>query len=267
MRSKLISFSAMMTFDNMEFTIKDAGLFRIAVDGLKEFLPQAQLRVSAEGVRINGMDKSHVGFVDYFLSAADMSTVKITAPTVVGVDMGTLARVLGAVGSGDQVHVAMKRGADKITVSYANTKANKKAMFEIPLLTIDDEPMALPELTYAAKVSAKTGDVFTVIKEVAPFGDTITLALDDTGFHISTKGDMGSAQQTLESTDDRDMELTEDSVTSTFGTKYLLTIMKCCSGLSVSTTLEFDNQPLRATFRFGEGSYFIAYLAPKVMDA
>ena len=250
----------------MEFTIKDAALFRIAVDGLKEFLPQATLRVSTDGVRINGMDKSHVGFVDYFLSAADMNDVKVAAPVIVGVDMGTLARVLSAVGAGDQVQVAMKRGADKINVSYTNAKANKKALFTIPLLTIDEEPIALPNLMYAAKVSAKTTDVYTVIKEVAPFGDTITLALDDDGFHISAHGDIGSAKQTLESTDDRDMELTEDNVTSTFGTKYLLTIMKCCSGLSAATTLEFDNQPLRATFKFGS-SHFIAYLAPKVMDA
>jgi hypothetical protein len=82
---------------------------------------------------------------------------------------------------------------------------------------------------------------------------------------VSATGDTGSAKQTLENTEDREMALTEDSVEALFGTRYISTIMKSCAPLSASVQLEFEStQPLRASFRFGSGSHFVAYLAPKV---
>ena len=105
------------------------------------------------------------------------------------------------------------------------------------------------------------------MKEVGHFGDTILLRLDEDGFHMSTSGECGSVRQTLENTEDRDMELTEDFVEASFSTKYVNQIMKGGATLSTTMQLEFDStQPLRASFRFGSDSHFVAYLAPKIVD-
>jgi hypothetical protein len=91
--------------------------------------------------------------------------------------------------------------------------------------------------------------------------------LNEDGLHLSTTGDSGAVKQTLENTEDREMELTGDSVEARFGTKYVAMIIKGGAALSPVTQLEFDPaNPLRATFRFGSSSHFIAYLAPKVAD-
>ncbi len=104
-------------------------------------------------------------------------------------------------------------------------------------------------------------------KEVASFGDSITLTLDEGGLHIKSSGDCGSVVQTLENTDDRTMELGTDSVTASFGARHLLQIVKGGSGLAPIVRVEFDPaQPLRVTFKFGTDSHFIAYLAPKIND-
>ena len=55
----------------MEITPVDSSLFRAAIEAMKEFLPEAHLQIKADGVVIRGMDRSHVGFVDYFLSKED----------------------------------------------------------------------------------------------------------------------------------------------------------------------------------------------------
>jgi hypothetical protein len=59
----------------------------------------------------------------------------------------------------------------------------------------------------------------------------------------------------------------EEHMQATFGTKYLMTIMKSGAPLSSTTRIEFDgSNPLRASFLFGRSSRFMAYLAPKIMD-
>jgi proliferating cell nuclear antigen PCNA len=243
-------------------------LFRSAVDGLKEFLPEATLQVKSTGITICGMDRSHIGFVHYNLAKADCKILKVPVPQTIGMNMVNLSRVLSNVGSADTIRLSMNAAGDRLIVNYTNDKIGKKAVYELPLLEIHEDAVDLPDLTYSAKVTAKTSDVVGVMKEVGAFGDNMVLTLDADGFHISATGDMGSAKQTLENTEDRDMELTEDSVTATFATKYLSGVMKAGAPLANTTILEFDSsaQPLRAAFNYGKESCFIAYMAPKIVD-
>ncbi len=252
----------------MEIIPTDSLLFRAAVDALKEFLPEAQIHVKPAGLMICGMDRSHVGFVHYTLAKTDCKSLKVPAPQTIGMNMINLSRVLAYVGSGDAIKLSLNKAADRLVIHTTNERIGKKATYELALMEITEDTVELPDLTYAAKVVAKTTDIVGVIKEVGAFGDSITMTLNPDGFHLTATGDMGSANQTLENTDDRDMELTEDSVTATFATKYISGIMKGGSALSSVTTLEFDGsaQPLRISFNYGKESHFVAYQAPKIVD-
>ena len=254
----------------MEFIPRDSALFRNAVDAVKEFLPTAQVHISAEGIKIRGMDVSHVGFVDYFLAAADCEVLRLAGGTVtLGVNMAILARVLSPVGAGDRVIFSASKKLEKLMVSYTSEKLAKKSMYEVPLLNIDQEALDLPELAYAANIKTKTADVNALVREVAPFGDAITLRLDEDGFQISTEGDCGKVRLLMEATDDREMTMEGDSIEASFGMKYVSNILKAGAALSPHIELDFDaGQPMRASFKFGgHGSFFVCYLAPKVTDS
>lgn len=254
----------------MKLVPTDSSLFRNAVEALKDFLPVAQLRLSTDGLNINGMDSSHVGFVDYFLAAADCKTFDVHANITLGINMTVLARALAAVGIDDELTISDNKNQDKLIISYTNKKAGKQVKFEVPLMDISDDPLNLPEMDYDGSITLKTGDIAAVIKEVASFGEALTFKMDSDGLHIRTTGDAGSVCQTL--TIDgvgRVMKLKNDSVEAAYGTKYMVAIMKGGVSLATLMTLDFDgSQPLRATFLFGKdkGSRFINYLAPKVMD-
>ena len=249
----------------MEFVPKDVVIFRSSVEALKEFLPIASLRIGDDGIRISGMDSSHVGFVDYLLAAADCTKAVVARSLVISLHMAILARVLAPIGTGDSVTLIYKN--DKFIVECYNVKMSKKAVYEVPTLDVDGDTPELPAMTYNADVSLKTADLYTVVKEMTHFGETLILRLNEDGLHMSTVGDSGAVKQTLENTEDRDMDLTGDYVEARFGMKYIAMILKGGSGLSPTIQVAFDpSNPLRATFRFASGSHFIAYLAPKIAD-
>jgi len=253
----------------MEIVPADASLFRASIEGLKEFLPNAELRISADSLKICGMDASHVGFVDYVLAKADCETLKTKHNMTIGVNLAHLSVALSNVGAGDKVAISTSKAQDKLIVSYTNTKLGKKALYEIPVMDIQQDALDVPNVTYAGSVLMKTTDLFGTIKEVARFGDGIEFRLNDDGFVLMSSGDMGSVKQTLENTDDREMVMNseEDEVFATFATKYILSIMKAGAPLSATTQVEFDDkQPMRASFKFGSASHFVAYLAPKIME-
>ena len=250
----------------MEFVPKDVSLFRSSIDALKEFLPTAQLCFSRDGLAIRGMDSSHVGFVEFFLAADDCSKADLKSSLTIGVHMSVLAKVLSPVGAGDSVTLTYNKKAQLVVTCY-NAKVAKKAVYEISTLDIDDAELVIPGFEYGANITLKTGDLYSVVKELSHFGDTLNLHLDEHGLHMSTQGDHGHVNQTLENTEDREMNLNYDSVAAAFGIKYVLMIMKGGAPLTTTMQLEFDPaQPMKCTFRFGQQSYFIAYLAPKLTD-
>jgi len=251
----------------MELIPNDAIQFRLAVEAVSMFLQTATLRFSQEGLAINGMDISHVGFIDYFLSKEDCASLIVREPFVLSIHTSVLSKALSAIGQGDRVTLSTSKNRDQLILSYANSKLNKKATYNLNTMDVEEEQMELPEVTYDAMVVAKTSDIVSVVKEVSQFGEAMGLLLDENGFHVSAKGDAGTVTQILENTDDRTMELTEDTVEALFGAKYLMNILKGGGPLTDVTKIEFDaSQPLRASFPFGKKSRFVAYLAPKILE-
>jgi proliferating cell nuclear antigen len=249
----------------MNIQLADATLFRKSIDALKDFLPQAQIQMTTEGLSIRGMDSSHVGFVDYFLSSADCASFRVPNNCVVGVSTAILSKVLGTAGSADTLTLSMDAASEKLHIGL--TGEAKTAKFDINTLDIDAESMELPELSYGASIRAKSADFMTAIRDIALFADTIQLSLNDEGFHMRAKGDQGNAELSFEPSDDREMTLEGDSVDVSFGLKYLQTIVKNCGLLSSIMEISFDDgQPLRVVSKFGKESHFIAYLAPKIQD-
>lgn len=247
----------------MEIQIADASLFRRSIDALRDFLPQAQVHVSQDGLRIRGMDASHVGYIDYFLSSEDCESLQVPADCVIGLSTAVLSKVLSTASGAERILLA--EADDRLRIAF--TGEGRSATFEISTLDIHEDIVELPNMSYGATVKAKASDIASLIRDVSMFGDEAILSLNEEGFHVRAEGEMGKGNLTMEPTDDRDMTLDGDVVEISFGMKYLQHIVKSSAGLAPYMEIAFDPaHPLRVTTRFGKGSHFVAFLAPKVQE-
>jgi proliferating cell nuclear antigen PCNA len=248
----------------MEIQLTDhLGSFRRSIDAIREFLPQAQFRFTEDGIRISGMDASHVGFVDCFLSAEDCEVFRIPSASNIGISTLILSKVLSSAGAADTLTIS--EVGDYLKLSFKTE--GRSANFELSTLEIQEDTVDLPDMNYGAIVKAKAADISSMIKDLAIFGDQATLSLDEDGFHVKSAGDSGKGELILEPSEDRDMTVEGDSVEISFGMKYLQQIVRSCSPLSMYMELSFDNgQPLRVRVNYGKQSHFIAYLAPKISE-
>jgi proliferating cell nuclear antigen PCNA len=246
----------------MELQPTDSTSFRTAIEGLKDFLPEAQLFITKAGLTISGMDGSHIGYVKYTLAAEDCTVLKVPVPQTIGVPLAILSRVLASVANGDIV--TLKSTDTALIVTYTSDRLKKKVTAEIPLLNIEVDALDVPEQTYAALIQLKTADLMAVVKEVAPFGDMITLLLDEEGFYVAAKSEMGTMSQLLENTEDREMLLQKEIKDPVgFGTKYMASMLRC--SLSPYMELSFDPEiPMRILYKYGKNSSLVFYLAPKM---
>jgi hypothetical protein len=250
----------------MELQPKDSSLFRTAIEGLKDFLPEAHLVVTPDGLVISGMDAAHVGFVKYTLAAADCAVLKVAVPQTLGVSLTILSKVLASVGAADVV--TLRSSDEHLTVSFVNEKLKKKTVCNVPLMEIHVDALDIPSLDYAMTVEAKTADVAALFKEVGAFGDTLSLFLSDDGFQVKAKNERGEMTQVLENTEGREMEFTEDFKSPvSFGTKYLISMLKCALSTQIKLQINADT-PMCLTYKVGisNTSSLVFHLAPKMGD-
>lgn len=252
----------------MEIIITEATLFKKAIEAIKEFLPMTEMNVSSDGLRINGMDTSHICFIDFFLSAEECDSISCPDPISLGISTGIITKVLSAAATGsDSITLSVSEESDKLGLSIKNDTTCRRAEFELPLMELNENSVQIPEMEYSANIKAKTSDIIGLAKDVALFGDAAELKLNTDGFHISVRSENGSANVTLDNTDDREMTLEDEEVKVNYSIKYIQNILRGGASLSSTADLSFEEgKPLRAIFRFGKNSHFTAYLAPRIED-
>lgn len=252
----------------MEIIISEATLFKKAIDAIKEFLPITEMNVSSDGLRINGMDTSHICFIDFFLSAEECDSISCPDPISLGISTGIITKVLSAAATGsDSITLSVTEESDKLGLSVKNDTTGRRAEFQLPLMDLNENSIQIPDMEYCANIKAKTSDIAGLAKDVALFGDVAELKLNADGFHISVVSENGSANVTLDNTDDREMTIEVEEVTVKYSIKYVQNILRGGASLSSIVDLSFeDGKPLRAIFRFGKNSHFTAYLAPRIED-
>ena len=252
----------------MEIVISETNIFKKALEAIREFLPMTEMNISSDGLRINGMDQGHICFIDFFLSAEECDSITCAEPVSLGISTGLITKVLGAAATGsDTITLSVADDSDKLGLAIRNEGTARLATFELPLLELNESAVEIPDMEYAATVRAKTGDIAGLVKDAALFGESATLKLNPDGFHISSTGEGGSANVTLENTDGRDMELSEEEVKVEYSIKYLTNILRGGGSLATMADLSFEaGKPLRALFSFGKNSHFTAYLAPKMTE-
>lgn len=249
----------------MNIQVSDAALFRRSIDALKDFLPHAQIHVTAtEGLTIRGMDAGHIAFFDYFLSAKDCEVYQVPEECMLGVATASLSKVLAMSASADALIIT--HDDDHLRISF--TGDGRSGSFELPLVVIDEDTLDIPETSYKATVRARSSDIASVLKDLALLGEKAVLSLDEDGFHVRAEGDVGKGEFVLEPTDDREMLMEGDEVEEvSFAMKFIYAIVKNCAALSATIEVAFDAaQPMRITVKFGRGSHFVAFLAPKVAE-
>lgn len=253
----------------MELVISESTLFKRAMEAVRDFLPEPEMNISADGMRITGMDAAHICFIDFLLSAEECDSLTCPDPISLGISTGLITKVLSAAATGsDTITLSVTEESDQLGLRIENAAQARRADFELPLLDIEDATVEVPEMSYEAAVKAKTADIVGMVRDCALFGEVVTLRLDGAGFHMESTGDVGGkAKLTLENTDGREMTLENDPVEVSYKIKYLMNILKGGASLASVVDLAFQpDTPIRVVFRFGRNSHFTAYLAPNVRD-
>ncbi|KAF2009858.1 proliferating cell nuclear antigen [Aaosphaeria arxii CBS 175.79] len=256
----------------LEARLEQAQLLKNVVDAIKDLVQDCNFDCNDSGFALQAMDNSHVALVSMMLKSDAFSPYRCDRNIALGINLGSLTKVLRAAGKDDLLTIKAEDAPDVVNLVFESKDVDRISEYDIKLMDIDQEHLGIPETEYAATISLPSAEFQRICRDLSALSESVSIECTKEGVSFKASGDIGSGSIQLRS--NTDVEKNENSVeidmsepvALTFSLKYLVNFCKA-SGLSSQVKLCLSNEvPLLVEYGLQSGSYLRFYLAPKIGD-
>merc|ERR1712086_274381 len=218
----------------------------MGTEAMKDLVTEANFDCSTTGISVQAMDSSHVSLVALLLRADGFDHFRCDRNISLGINLGSMAKVLKCCNNDDIVTLKSDDNADAMTFMFENQSQDRISDFELKLMDIDSEHLGIPDTEYKCQIKMPASEFQRICRDLAILGDTVTIAVSKDGVKFSVQ--------------------MEEPVTLNFALRYLNFFTKA-TPLSSTVILNLSKDvPLVVEYRIEETGHIRFYLAPKIED-
>ncbi|KAJ6080356.1 hypothetical protein N7467_010109 [Penicillium canescens] len=255
----------------LEARLEQASLLKRVVDAIKDLVQDCNFDCNDSGIALQAMDNSHVALVSMLLRAEGFSPYRCDRNIALGINLLSLTKVLRAAQNEDILTLKAEDSPDAVNLMFESAETDRLSEYDIKLMDIDQEHLAIPETEYAATVEMPSAEFQRICRDLNALSESVVIEASKEGVKFSCQGDIGNGSVTIRQHTNVDkpeqnvaISLSEP-VALTFSLKYLVNFCKA-SNLSSSVVLHLSQEvPLLVEYGLGSG-HLRFYLAPKIGD-
>lgn len=143
------------------------------------------------------MDSSHVALVSLNLTQDGFESYRADTNMVLGVNIANLAKVMKLADNNDTITLQAESDASHLKIIFENPKTERTTEFNLNLITIDSEHLAIPETEYSAVVSLSSGEFTKICRELYSISETVSIQATSDFVQFSVEGEVGSGSVKL----------------------------------------------------------------------
>lgn len=217
------------------------------------------------------MDSSHVALVSLNLSMEGFEHYRADSNMVLGVSIANLAKVMKLADNSDAITLSADQDATHLKIIFENAKSERTTEFNLNLITIDSEHLAIPETEYQSVVTINSNEYSKICKELFSLSETVQVTTTPDYVTFSVEGEVGSGSVKLgqnEGSQQADQTVLEVSepVSQQFALRYLNMFNKAASISNFTRLCLHQEQPLVVEFKIESLGVLKYFLAPKISD-
>ena len=206
----------------------DAQVFRKIFEAAKELLEDASFDCTSEGLSLQAMDAIHVSLVSLELRAEGFELYRCDRATNMGFKVAGLLKILKCAGNKDSLTMRAEDQPDKCSFIFESPNKDKISQFDFALTDIDQEHLQVPDQEYFVNIKMPSAEFSRICRDLANFGDTVTISCTKGQVQFAANGDLGTANIRLQessSIDDDESDRVQidvgEPLTLSFAVRYL----------------------------------------------
>jgi proliferating cell nuclear antigen len=190
---------------------------------------------------------------------------------VLGVSISNLAKVMKLADNQDKVTLQADQEATHLKIIFENPKTQRNTEFNLNLITIDSEHLAIPETEYTSVITINSAEFTKICKELFSLSETVSISTNPDFVQFSVEGDIGSGAIKIGQSDsDKKDEMTtlevSESVSQQFAIRYLNMFNKASTISQFTRLCLQQEQPLVVEYKIDNLGVLKYFLAPKISD-
>ncbi|KAL1970580.1 hypothetical protein VTN77DRAFT_4224 [Rasamsonia byssochlamydoides] len=253
----------------LEARLEQASLLKRVVDAIKDLVQDCNFDCNDSGIALQAMDNSHVALVSMILKAEGFSPYRCDRNLALGINLVSLTKVLRAAQNEDILTLKADDSPDVVNLTFESAETDRISEYDIKLMDIDQEHLAIPETEYSATVEMPSAEFQRICRDLNALSESVVIEATKDGIKFSCQGDIGSGSVTVrqhtnvEKPEQNVSIQLSEPVALTFSLKYLVNFCKATSLSSKVQLCLSQEVPLRVEYPLGSG-YLRFFLAPKI---
>ena len=126
------------------------------VDAIKDLVQDCNFDCNDSGINLQAMDNSHVALVAMSLKTDAFQTFRCDRNIALGINLGSLTKVLRAAGNDDVLSLKAEDAPDVVNIVFESSTQDRISEHHIKLIDIHHEHLGIPETDYSATVPLPT---------------------------------------------------------------------------------------------------------------
>ena len=245
------------------------GAIRTLFEVLKEIVHDVNLQFDSSGVKLLTMDGARCALVYLKLRADAFEDFSCTGRHNVGVNMGSVFKLVRTCGSHDTITMYIDAdNTNELGITISNHDKNSMTDFKLKLLDVDSEDINIPDVEFDSIVTMPSAYFQRICRDMLNISEKMTIRSQGDQLCLSCNGDF-ARQETVVGPSDAGMSLSsvsEKRIEGTFSLKYLSLF---CKASSLANTMELflkESYPIIIKYNVASLGEIRFCLAPQIDD-
>ncbi|KAF8585994.1 proliferating cell nuclear antigen [Ramaria rubella] len=185
----------------LEARLEAASVLKRLLDAIKELVTDANFECSEEGISLQAMDNSHVALVAVNLEAEGFKSYRCDRPMPLGVNLGSLTKVLKCAKDDDIVTLKATDNGDILNLIYEAKNSDRVAEYDMKLMDIDTDALGIPDTDYEARVTMSAAEFGRICRDLSQLGESVRIEVSKEGVRFASDGEAANGNVLLKQTD------------------------------------------------------------------
>ncbi|KAF8514241.1 proliferating cell nuclear antigen [Hysterangium stoloniferum] len=185
----------------LEARLGAASVLKRLLDAIKELVTDANFECNEEGLTLQAMDNSHVALVAVKLEADGFDQYRCDRPMPLGVNLGSLTKVLKCAKDDDMVTLKATDNGDILNLIYEAKNSDRVAEYDMKLMDIDTDALGIPDTEYEARVTMSAVEFGRICRDLSQLGESVRIEVSKEGVRFASDGEAANGNVLLKQTD------------------------------------------------------------------
>ena len=244
-------------------------IIKCTIEAVKEILPDTNMSIGPDGIKILSMDPTHTTLVHMNLSKDNFESFHCTKKQIIGVNMVNFFKLIKTITNNDTLTLFIeKNDINHLGIKIENEMKRASTTFKLNLMDLNDEIITVPPAQFTSVISMKSSDFQKICRDMSNISEEIEIKSVAGQLILTCKGEFAQQETVLGESSNGGMSVVTneddiDIVQGVFSLKYLTLFTKCTNLCQTIQVYLKNDYPLIVCYSVGSLGEIKMCLAPK----